>query len=75
LVYPRRRLAARCMGRQRTSAGAFIGGLIAGGLAAGGAALLFAPKAGNVTRRFVRWKSARYVRNARERFSRSKVAR
>ena len=62
------------MARQRFGAGALIGGLMAGGLAAGGAALLFAPKAGNVTRRLVREKSARYLRNARARFSRSKAA-
>jgi hypothetical protein len=74
-VYPRRRLSRRCMGRLSISPGALVGGLITGGLVAGGTALLFAPKAGNVTRRFVRWKSARYIRNARERFSRRRVAR
>ena len=47
-----------------------ITGLITGALAGVAAALLFAPKPGKVTRRYVRRKRAGYLGNLRERLDR-----
>ncbi len=60
---------------QEKHGSALVGGLIAGIVAGAVAGLLLAPKAGNVTRRFAKQKSAQYYRNARARLERSKAAR
>ena len=41
-------------------------GFVAGALAGAAAGLMLAPKAGNVTRRWVRMKSGRYIKYAKE---------